>query len=245
MQAFTRTLSKTLPGSSSTFRRTASASQRSVVQTKGFHSSAAVLAKYDPNAYKVVDELGAFPTSSFDEYRRSQTDSNVNRAFTYAMVGGVGAVTASAAKNTVFDLLAGMSATADVVALANIEYELNEVPVGSTVTVKWRGKPLFLKHRTPEEIAADSEVPMVELRDPQTDAERAKVPEWVLVLGICTHLGCVPLANAGDYSGWFCPCHGSHYDSAGRIRRGPAPRNLEIPPHKFIDENTIYIGDLS
>merc|ERR1719329_1623614 len=111
--------------------------------------------------------------------------------------------------------------------------------MGSTITVKWRGKPVFIRHRTDEEIAVEAAVSMGSLKDPQTDAERAPDAEWLVVLGICTHLGCVPISNAGDYGGWFCPCHGSHYDGSGRIRKGPAPLNLEVPPYKLADGKLI------
>ena len=108
----------------------------------------------------------------------------------------------------------------------------------------WRGKPVFIRNRTDEEVEAANAVPLDQLRDPQTDAERTKPGHENLLVqvGICTHLGCVPLPEAGDYDGWFCPCHGSHYDTSGRIRRGPAPTNLEIPPYEFLDETRIVIG---
>lgn len=149
---------------------------------------------------------------------------------------------ASFARVAVVKFVASMSASADVLALASAEFELSDVPQGSTITVKWRGKPIFIKHRTPEEIAREEAVPMAYLRDQEEDADRREKKEWLVVLGICTHLGCVPLSNAGEYGGWFCPCHGSHYDTSGRIRKGPAPLNLEIPPYKFIEETKIRIG---
>ena len=108
--------------------------------------------------------------------------------------------------------------------------------------VKWRGKPVFIRHRTPDEIASSEAVSLDELRDPETDASRVESSEWLVVMGICTHLGCVPIANAGDYGGWFCPCHGSHYDVSGRIRKGPAPLNLEIPPYKFTGDANLLVG---
>ena len=135
-----------------------------------------------------------------------------------------------------------MSASADVLALASAEFELDDVAPGSTITVKWRGKPVFVRRRTPEEIAEEVAVPMAHLRDQETDEERTTKPEWLVVLGICTHLGCVPISGAGEFNGWFCPCHGSHYDVSGRIRKGPAPLNLEVPPYKFIGDTKILIG---
>jgi ubiquinol-cytochrome c reductase iron-sulfur subunit len=115
------------------------------------------------------------------------------------------------------------------------------------ITVTWRGKPVFVRHRTPEEIEEAEAVPLAELRDPQPDDARVIEPQWLIVVGVCTHLGCVPLGNRpgeprGDYGGWFCPCHGSHYDTSGRVRRGPAPINLVVPEYEFIDENMIRIG---
>jgi ubiquinol-cytochrome c reductase iron-sulfur subunit len=115
------------------------------------------------------------------------------------------------------------------------------------VTIKWRGKPVFIRHRTAEEISEADAVPLSDLRDPQTDAERATKPEWLVIVGVCTHLGCVPLGTAatearGDYGGWFCPCHGSHYDTAGRIRKGPAPENLHIPVASFVSDTVVQLG---
>lgn len=138
-----------------------------------------------------------------------------------------------------------MNPSADTLALASTEFDLTKVADGQQVTLKWRGKPLFVRNRTPAEIARavkDDHDPG--LRDPQTDAERVKPgkAQWLVLIGSCTHLGCVPTFGGGDYGGWFCPCHGSHYDTAGRIRKGPAPRNLEVPPYEFVSDTTIKIG---
>ncbi|EPB69797.1 ubiquinol-cytochrome c reductase, iron-sulfur subunit [Ancylostoma ceylanicum] len=131
---------------------------------------------------------------------------------------------------------------ADQVALATTEVDMNDIPEGQTKTFEWRGKPVFVKHRTKNEIAREKAVNVSELRHPQRDDERVQRDEWSVVMGICTHLGCVPIPNAGAYDGgYFCPCHGAHYDASGRIRRGPAPLNLEVPPYTFKD-NTIVIG---
>ena len=116
-----------------------------------------------------------------------------------------------------------------MLALATLEVDLSSIQAGQTVTVKWRGKPVFIRHRTPAEVSAMNAVSVSDLRDPQPDETRVQNPEWLVVLGVCTHLGCVPIANAGEYNGWFCPCHGSHYDTSGRIRKGPAPENLHVP----------------
>lgn len=114
--------------------------------------------------------------------------------------------------------------------------------LGKNVTFKWRGKPLFVKHRTAEDIEREGAVSLAELRDPQSDADRVANPKFLVVLGVCTHLGCVPIANAGNFGGYYCPCHGSHYDGSGRIRAGPAPLNLEVPPHKFTNPTTLVVG---
>jgi len=137
-----------------------------------------------------------------------------------------------------------MNPSADVLALANIEVDLSTIPVGRSVTVKWRGKPLFVRHRTQEEIELAEQVDISSLRDPQPDSVRIKPgkAEWLILLGVCTHLGCVPLGESGEYRGWFCPCHGSHYDTSGRIRKGPAPLNLEVPPYCFTDDTKILVG---
>lgn len=135
-----------------------------------------------------------------------------------------------------------MSASADVLALAKIEIKLNEIPEGKNVTFKWRGKPLFIRHRTAEEISVEQSVAVGTLRDAQHDNERCQKPEWLVVLGVCTHLGCVPIANSGDFGGYYCPCHGSHYDASGRIRKGPAPLNLEVPPYTFPEEGLLIVG---
>merc|ERR1719235_1290125 len=134
--------------------------------------------------------------------------------------------------------IGSMSASADVLALAAMEVDLNAIEEGTTVTVKWRGKPVFIRHRTDSEIEDAKTAPLSDMRDPEEDSARTQDPKWLVVLGVCTHLGCVPLSGAGDYGGWFCPCHGSHYDTSGRIRKGPAPLNLELPPYDFIEDDT-------
>lgn len=140
------------------------------------------------------------------------------------------------AKTVVTELVSYLSASADVLAMAKIEVKLSEIPEGRNMTFKWRGKPLFIRHRAPAEISAEQAVDVATLRDPQHDSERATNPKWLVVIGVCTHLGCVPIANAGEFGGYYCPCHGSHYDAAGRIRKGPAPLNLEIPPYEFVGD---------
>ncbi|KAG7558223.1 hypothetical protein FFLO_02876 [Filobasidium floriforme] len=168
---------------------------------------------------------------------------NTNRSLQYFMVGSMGLLAASGAKSTVSDILSNMAASADVLALAKVEVEMSAIPEGKNLIVKWRGKPVFIRHRTADEIEEANKVDIKTLRDPQADDDRVQRPEWLVMLGVCTHLGCVPLGQAGDYGGWFCPCHGSHYDISGRIRRGPAPLNLEVPAYTFNDdEEKLVIG---
>jgi ubiquinol-cytochrome c reductase iron-sulfur subunit len=137
-----------------------------------------------------------------------------------------------------------MNPSADVLALASTEVDLSPIAVGQSQTVMWRGKPVFIKHRTPEEIAEAKADDSAALPDPATDESRVKKgkEQWLITIGVCTHLGCVPLNHQGDYDGWFCPCHGSHYDTSGRIRKGPAPHNLAVPPYEFLTDTTIRIG---
>ena len=139
-------------------------------------------------------------------------------------------------------LIDQMNPDASVKALASTEVDVSSVEPGQSITVLWRGKPVFIKRRTQEEIAKAREVDIKNLTHPEKDEDRAKNPEWLVMLGVCTHLGCVPLGDKGEYGGWFCPCHGSHYDTSGRIRKGPAPTNMEIPKYEFVNANTIKIG---
>ena len=140
-----------------------------------------------------------------------------------------------------------MNPDASVKALASTEVDISSVQPGQSLTVLWRGKPVFIKRRTDQEIQKAREVSLGDLKHPEKDEDRVKKPEWLVMLGVCTHLGCVPLGQKasdtkGDYGGWFCPCHGSHYDTSGRIRKGPAPTNLPVPPYVFLTDNRIKIG---
>jgi len=147
---------------------------------------------------------------------------------------GVGAV--------VWPLIDQMNPDSSVKALSTTEVDVSNLEPGKSITVLWRGKPIFIKRRTEKEIKEAKEVDLKDLKDPEEDFKRAKNPEWLVMVGVCTHLGCVPLGDKGEYKGWFCPCHGSHYDTSGRIRKGPAPKNLEIPKYEFVNINTIKIG---
>ncbi|KAF9481721.1 ubiquinol-cytochrome c reductase iron-sulfur subunit [Pholiota conissans] len=174
----------------------------------------------------------------FSHYR---TNPESNRALSYFMVGSLGVISASAAKSSVSEFLQSMAASADVLALAKVEVDLSTIPEGKNVIIKWRGKPVFIRHRTQSEIEEARSSDWKTFRDPQSDEDRVKKPEWLVMLGVCTHLGCVPIGEAGDYGGWFCPCHGSHYDISGRARKGPAPLNLEVPQYEFseVDEKLV------
>jgi ubiquinol-cytochrome c reductase iron-sulfur subunit len=177
-----------------------------------------------------------------DPRARTRDSGPSRNSFTYLIVGS-GIVTGAYSAKTIINKLVGsMSASADVLALAKIEVKLGDIPEGKNVTFKWRGKPLFIRHRSQDEIDTENKVDVASLRDPQADSERVKNPEWLVVIGVCTHLGCVPIANAGEFGGYYCPCHGSHYDASGRIRKGPAPLNLEVPAYEFLDDDTVVVG---
>jgi ubiquinol-cytochrome c reductase iron-sulfur subunit len=180
-----------------------------------------------------------YDSSNHDRFPPGDTSK---RAFTYMVLTGGRFIYASAIRLAVLKFILSMTASKDVLALANLEVELGSIAKGQTVTVKWRGKPVFIRHRTDEDIKLAEEVDVGSLRDPETDEVRVKDKDWLIVVGVCTHLGCVPLPNAGDYHGWFCPCHGSHYDTSGRIRKGPAPYNLEVPSYSFMEDNKVLIG---
>ena len=176
--------------------------------------------------------------TSTPEEQKSRRDFIV--VASYAM----GAVGAGA---FVWPLVDQMNPAADTLALASIEVDVSKIAEGQSITLKWRGKPIFIRHRTKSEIAEAEQVVSADLRDPEEDTVRVQKPEYLVVLGVCTHLGCVPLGQKvgevrGEYDGWFCPCHGSHYDSSGRIRKGPAPTNLEVPPYTFLSDQVIRIG---
>ena len=169
----------------------------------------------------------------------SEEKKTNRRDFIFTASYALGAVGVGAA---VWPLVDQMNPDASVKALASTEVDISGVEVGQSITVLWRGKPVFIRRRTSEEIAKAKDVKIDDLHHPETDEDRAKNPEWLVMLGLCTHLGCDPLGDKGEYGGWFCPCHGSHYDTSGRIRKGPAPTNMEVPKYEFVDSNTIKIG---
>jgi ubiquinol-cytochrome c reductase iron-sulfur subunit len=163
------------------------------------------------------------------------------------IVVATNAMLAVGAAAVVYPLINQMNPAADTLALSTIEVDVSAIEEGQAITVKWRGRPVFIRHRTAEEIKMADAVNLDDLRDPQDDASRVENPKYLIIQGICTHLGCVPLGQKigevkGDFNGWFCPCHGSHYDTSGRIRKGPAPTNLEVPPYAFLSDSIIKIG---
>ena len=164
---------------------------------------------------------------------------NNRRDFLFTASYTIGAVGLGA---TIWPLIDQMNPDSSVKALSTTEVDISQIQPGKSITVLWRGKPVFIKRRTSEEISEAQSVSLDELPHPEKDQDRAKKPEWLVMLGICTHLGCVPLSDKGEYNGWFCPCHGSHYDTSGRIRKGPAPTNMEIPKYEFVNADTIKIG---
>jgi len=176
------------------------------------------------------------------------------RDFLYLTTGMAGAVGAVA---VAWPFIDQMRPDASTLALASIEVDVSSLEPGMSLTAKWRGKPIFIRNRTPEEVKEADDVPLAELKDPiarnanlAADAQATGVDRsagkdkenWIVMIGSCTHLGCVPLGQAGEYNGWFCPCHGSVYDTAGRIRKGPAPQNLAIPTYSFVSDKVIKIG---
>ena len=171
-------------------------------------------------------------------------DSNNRRDFLYLSsitIGGVGVAA------FMWPFLKSMNPAEDTLALGSIEVDLSDISIGQSITVKWRGRPVFIRRRTQEEIVEANSVDVASLRDPMEDKDRVQQEEWLVLEGVCTHLGCVPLGQKmtdtkGEYNGWFCPCHGSHYDTSGRVRKGPAPDNLPVPPYKFISNTKIIIG---
>lgn len=171
----------------------------------------------------------------------SSCEGETRRDFIVLAANSAAALGAAAA---VWPLVDSLNPAADTRALSTTEVDISAVEPGQTLSVMWRGKPVFIKRRTEQEISDARQVAMSDLPDPQKDEDRVKPgkDEWLVTIGVCTHLGCVPIGNKGEYNGWFCPCHGSHYDTSGRIRKGPAPANLPVPEYKFVNDTTILIG---
>ena len=174
----------------------------------------------------------------------SEKNVDSRRDFLYLSSISIGGLGVAA---FIWPFVKSMNPAEDTLALGSIEVDLSGISIGQSITVKWRGKPVFIRRRTQEEIVEANNVDIALLRDPMSDKDRVQKDEWLVLEGVCTHLGCVPLGQKmtdtkGEYNGWFCPCHGSHYDSSGRIRKGPAPDNLAVPPYEFISDSTIKIG---
>jgi ubiquinol-cytochrome c reductase iron-sulfur subunit len=168
-------------------------------------------------------------------------DKTTRRDFITLTAGSMVVVGAAC---SAWPLIDSFNPSADVLATSSIEVDLANIQTGQTITVKWQGKPIFITNRTQKKIDEARDIKLSELLDPERDQDRVKTghDKWLITIGVCTHLGCVPLADQGDYGGWFCPCHGSQYDSSGRVRQGPAPLNLAIPPYQFISDSKIKIG---
>ncbi|RUT34953.1 ubiquinol-cytochrome c reductase iron-sulfur subunit [Arsenicitalea aurantiaca] len=171
----------------------------------------------------------------------THTPKASRRDFLYVATGAVGAVGVAGA---VWPLINQMNPDASVLALAQVDFDVSSIAEGSSVTIIWRGLPVFVRHRTAAEIEEARAVPLSELKDPESDDQRVKEghEQWLIMIANCTHLGCVPVGESGNYDGWFCPCHGSHYDTAGRIRQGPAPTNLVVPEYEFLSDTMVRIG---
>ncbi|KAL7573080.1 hypothetical protein ACA910_018766 [Epithemia clementina (nom. ined.)] len=229
-------------GCNASTRLASSSSTPNIVPEGVYDSSRAVMPKPVVDTKKEsLDELGSVDKMYYTD-RVDKVAEPERRAFTYLMLSAPHFIYASFARFLVVKFVASIGLAADTLAMAFAEFDVSGMDYGKSMTVTWRGKPMFIRRRTPEEIETERKVPMEHLRDPELDDDRVINPEYVVVLAICPHLGCVPVADAGDYGGYFCPCHGSHYDTVGRIRAGPAPLNLEVPPYKFLDETTIQVG---
>lgn len=171
-----------------------------------------------------------------------EKNGETRRDFIVLTASGMAAVGAG---SVAWPLIDSLNPAADVLALSSTEVDLAPIAEGQSITIMWRGKPVFIRHRTAQEIQEAQNVDVSQLRDPEPDSARVQKghEQWLVMIGVCTHLGCVPLGNrSGDFDGWFCPCHGSHYDTSGRIRKGPAPLNLVVPEYTFLSDNRIKIG---
>ena len=210
------------------------------------------IAKFNPENFRPVGlaENAPMPISTVPEgvldfrANRLPIGHADRRPFVYFMTAASAVIAASIIRAVAGKLILTLWPAKDVFAAGVVEVDLRPIRVGQNFTVKWRSKPVFIRKRTPEQIAAarKDDVIAASMREPATDAERCKRPEWLICVGVCTHLGCIPQPDAGNYGGYFCPCHGSHYDFAGRMRQGPAPKNLELPPYQFLDDNTVKLG---
>jgi ubiquinol-cytochrome c reductase iron-sulfur subunit len=232
------------------------ASGAQVVRTDVWHdpSEPAItsIAKFSPENFRPVGwaENAPMPTSTCPEGTLDFHENRLpighadRRPWIYFLAAGTGFVASSLVRVIACKLVHTMWPAKDVFAAGIVEVDLRQIRIGQNFVCKWRGKPVFIRRRTPEMIeeARKDDVLASSFREPATDAERCLKPEWLICEGICTHLGCIPVPDQGNYGGYFCPCHGSHYDHAGRIRQGPAPKNLPLIPTEFLDENTVKLG---
>ncbi|PPR45058.1 MAG: Ubiquinol-cytochrome c reductase iron-sulfur subunit [Alphaproteobacteria bacterium MarineAlpha5_Bin11] len=192
----------------------------------------------------VVDKKNQELKSSSESPNNEKVADDTRRDFlslSTITIGGIGTAA------FIWPFLKSMNPAEDTLALGSTEVDISSIEEGQSITVKWRGKPVFIRRRTKKEIDEANKVNIQSLPDPAQDTDRVQKPEWLILVGVCTHLGCVPLGQKisdkkGEYNGWYCPCHGSHYDTSGRIRKGPAPDNLAVPPYKFLNDNIVKIG---
>jgi len=196
--------------------------------------------KHFPDLAYYRNKAVAAPAADFMDAQLEEKE--LKKAHYYTLNAALASSAVWMAANFVVQAVNVLNPSNDILALATVELELDNMEVGQSGVFVWRGKPIFVKHRTPEDIKREGAVNVGELRDPQADKDRTTDLNWLVVIGICTHLGCVPIDNAGEFHGYYCPCHGSHYDASGRIRKGPAPLNLEIPPYQFTNPTTVLIG---
>lgn len=171
-------------------------------------------------------------------------DGETRRDFLYLTAGAMGAVGLG---SFAWPFIDSLNPAADTLAMSTVEIDIAPIEEGQSITIVWQGKPVFIRHRTAKEIEDAKSTDLGDLRDKQADSDRVQNEKWLVMVGICTHLGCVPLGQKvtqpkGEFGGWFCPCHGSHYDTSGRIRKGPAPKNLAVPNYKFVNDTTLLIG---
>jgi len=200
-------------------------------------------ASNDIKSFNYVATAYRQPASSSKDIQEEHDIRSAQAALSYMYPVALSATVGAGVASYGHKYIKYMSAAKDVLAMASTEIELQNVPEGQSVTMKWRGKPLFVRHRTAEQIEAMDAVDPGTLRDQQTDKERCQNQKYLICLGVCTHLGCVPIADIGMCAGgYFCPCHGSHYDAAGRIMAGPAPLNLEVPPYSYLGEFLVKVG---
>jgi len=227
-----------------------------VVRTDVWHepSEPAItsIAKFSPENFRPVGwaENAPQPTTTVPEHcldfrtNRLPIGHADRRPWIYFLAATSGIIGLSITRAVACKLVMGLWPSKDVFAAGIVEVDVRPVREGQNFGVKWRNKPVFIRKRTPEMIESSTKDDPIaaSMREPATDAERCKKPQWLICIGVCTHLGCIPQPDAGDWGGYFCPCHGSHYDHAGRIRQGPAPKNLEVPPYQFLDEHTLKLG---